>query len=370
MVAFVLFFLGLLFGMKFIINVFSDQTFEELRDDAVSIAEDLMTGGYPANWTEADVVMPGLLTSGLLDPQKVQRFARLNYSAVRLLLNTRYDYYVSFEDLSGGALAVRGVCGAGHPLVQQNATNRTAVFFQETLGEGTDYALAEPALRAFEADLYFRQASPADATLNYTLAGGLSLLLNDVDRYSMLVLEDPNLNTWSGSHNITNVTQTLERWASGGRSLVLTGHVDANTSFFASWPASPAAAPTPAAFTGNASLFAFPVGENFTPEQPQPLALNFNLSSTEILAGFPDGRPAIAAWNVGLGTVLYVSDVRHQNGSNMSDQLLPGLARLAANCSAPDFSALNTSDLARFERVVAYHSGLIKLKVAVWEDAS
>lgn len=365
-VAFVLFFVGLLIGIKLIINIFSNETFTELSDDAASISDLLLTEGYPSNWTDTTVLRPGLLSAGLLDPGKILEFSKLPYTPSLTLLDTRYHYAVSFSDANGRPLAIAGVCGLGHPAYIENATNRTAAYFSDDPGEA-DYALAEPLLRELQADLYHRQDLPGGTFLTYNLTGGLSLLLNDVARYTLVVMEDPNLNAWKGSHTLLNVTDTLEAWTRRGGTLVLTGHVNGNASFLAAWPPTPTAAQAPATFVGNASLFPFPLGENFTPEQPQPASLSYNLSSTAVLAQFADGQPAILSWNVGLGTVLYVTDVRHANGSNASALLLPGLRRLAANCSAPFFEKSGTSNLARFERVVTYHSSLIRMAVATWE---
>ncbi|MDO8508750.1 MAG: hypothetical protein Q7S27_03645 [Nanoarchaeota archaeon] len=78
----------------------ADSTINKLTYDGSILSNILLLEGSPKNWTTANVVSPGLLTNNKINQTKIDNFYNLtrdNYSAVKALLNTQYDFYIYFS---------------------------------------------------------------------------------------------------------------------------------------------------------------------------------------------------------------------------------------------------------------------------------
>ncbi len=79
----------------------TEQSISSLNYEANNIANSLLSEGYPAEWTEADVSKIGLLSNNKINETKLSQFYSLSlsdYSRTKLLLNTKKDYYISFSE--------------------------------------------------------------------------------------------------------------------------------------------------------------------------------------------------------------------------------------------------------------------------------
>lgn len=70
---------------------------ENVRRDAQTISNFLMSPGYPANWNSTDVGQIGIVEDGFrLNDSKLANLTAIDYDTTRKLFNTKYDYYFYF----------------------------------------------------------------------------------------------------------------------------------------------------------------------------------------------------------------------------------------------------------------------------------
>ena len=60
--------------------------------DAVHLSDALLSQGYPLNWTDEDVLLPGIAENNRIDNTKLEEISELNYSNVKTLLHVTSDY--------------------------------------------------------------------------------------------------------------------------------------------------------------------------------------------------------------------------------------------------------------------------------------
>jgi len=105
---------------KFVPNLESQEV-ESLKDtyyEAATLADSLMTEGYPANWTTQDVQRIGLIGSRGINRSKVLMFGNLSYGKTKDLLNLRSDYAVTFTWLNNTRLNISNRSVIGHPAAE------------------------------------------------------------------------------------------------------------------------------------------------------------------------------------------------------------------------------------------------------------
>lgn len=65
------------------------------------IADALLLEGTPKNWTNETVISPGILSKSIVNQTKLELFynlSRYDYNKTKLLLNTKYDYYIYLSE--------------------------------------------------------------------------------------------------------------------------------------------------------------------------------------------------------------------------------------------------------------------------------
>jgi hypothetical protein len=105
MVGLMIFLFGVLFFYLYVINIplTEEDEYDTLRDEAVVIANSLMSEGSPANWDQNNVVRIGLLSNSRVNESKWSEFDSLDYQRARGLFRVVNDFYVYFGgDYSGG----------------------------------------------------------------------------------------------------------------------------------------------------------------------------------------------------------------------------------------------------------------------------
>lgn len=103
LVASVIFVLGLVFFYLYTLNYTreSGDALSFIRYDAERIADDLLTAGYPQNWSAGDVVMLGISDNNKVNEIKLVQLRNLadtNYERTRGLFATRYQWYLNFSE--------------------------------------------------------------------------------------------------------------------------------------------------------------------------------------------------------------------------------------------------------------------------------
>ncbi|MFH1803139.1 MAG: hypothetical protein ABH864_06870 [archaeon] len=84
----------------------SEETIQQLQQDGELVADSLMSGGSPEDWTISTVVRIGLLSDGRINQTKFDDFellANSNYDYTRSLFRVRNDYFVYLDsDVASG----------------------------------------------------------------------------------------------------------------------------------------------------------------------------------------------------------------------------------------------------------------------------
>ncbi|MBD3163923.1 hypothetical protein GF323_01875 [Candidatus Woesearchaeota archaeon] len=106
----------------FVANFSESEELDQLYSNAIFVSDTLMSAGLPENWT-ASVVEEVGITNGeyRLNSSKITNLSSLDYANLKLLLKTRYDYLIFFENRSGSVLSISGIKYIGNPAL--NKTN-------------------------------------------------------------------------------------------------------------------------------------------------------------------------------------------------------------------------------------------------------
>lgn len=98
----------------------ANEKINSLEYDGNFISDNLLSEGYPDSWTSENVVRIGLLNNNKINETKLERFYDLsisNYAKTKTLLNTRYNYYISFSQ----SIKIRNETIDGIGLKEQNS---------------------------------------------------------------------------------------------------------------------------------------------------------------------------------------------------------------------------------------------------------
>ncbi|MFH1521743.1 MAG: hypothetical protein ABIF18_02175 [archaeon] len=89
--------------------------FELLSYDGKIIAENLMSSGYPLDWSSGNVITLGITSEGKINETKLERlyemiYAENNYTLTKNLLNTQYEYYFFLDqNMTINSVEVEGI---------------------------------------------------------------------------------------------------------------------------------------------------------------------------------------------------------------------------------------------------------------------
>jgi len=88
--------------------------FSSLYDETIILSDTLLSAGSPANWTANSVDEIGV-TDGKyrLMQSKWRNLSTMDYSKQKLLLKTKYDYLIFFENKDENVLNINGTEYAG-----------------------------------------------------------------------------------------------------------------------------------------------------------------------------------------------------------------------------------------------------------------
>ena len=98
-----------------------------MTNDIKLISSSLILGGYPSNWSDANVQRVGLTdNSQRVVESKLVQFVNLSYIQRKNLFNTQYDYFIFFKDSDNCLINLSGNFGIGHPDVRINEIDEIA----------------------------------------------------------------------------------------------------------------------------------------------------------------------------------------------------------------------------------------------------
>lgn len=100
---------------------------ETLTQEGILLTDMLLSEGYPTNWDESNVIEIGILSNGIVNETKLERFYNLatnDYYHTKNIFNVGYDYYVFFnENMSIGGSRIDGIGKPGVTRKNINAKN-------------------------------------------------------------------------------------------------------------------------------------------------------------------------------------------------------------------------------------------------------
>lgn len=96
--AMTIFIIGIVTFYMFSLNTYDESAdiIKTLSYEGQVVSDGILSSGYPANWTEDNVVKPGILTNDKIDDSKLEQFYNLSaedYQKSKSLLNTQDEYY-------------------------------------------------------------------------------------------------------------------------------------------------------------------------------------------------------------------------------------------------------------------------------------
>jgi hypothetical protein len=109
----------------------------KLSYDGNIIANIILLEGTPKNWTENTVISPGILSKNKINQTKIDNFYNLaqnDYNKTKILLNTRYNFYIFFsKDITANGQIIQGIGKA--PVNQKNLIKieRVAIYNDQAL---------------------------------------------------------------------------------------------------------------------------------------------------------------------------------------------------------------------------------------------
>jgi hypothetical protein len=99
---------------------------DDLLYEGNIIADNLLSEGYPLNWTNITVSKIGLLSNQVIDQTKLSNFyylARNDYGRTRSIFGVKYDYFVNFSS----PIEVEGSTVGGIGIYPTNSQNNIKI---------------------------------------------------------------------------------------------------------------------------------------------------------------------------------------------------------------------------------------------------
>jgi len=99
-----------------------------LGHDGDNILSNLLSDGYPTDWNSSNVIEIGILSNNKINETKLERFYNFtinNYAQTRSIFKTRYNYYLSFDNMTINSIVIDGIGkpGVNRTNLNINATN-------------------------------------------------------------------------------------------------------------------------------------------------------------------------------------------------------------------------------------------------------
>lgn len=117
MAAIALFLVGIMIFFIYTLNQPSQaqETLALLTYDGNTIADNLLSVGYPENWIPTNVVTIGITTKNKINQTKIENLYQMiyiqnNYTKTKNLFSTKYDYYFFFDqNITTSAGQIEGI---------------------------------------------------------------------------------------------------------------------------------------------------------------------------------------------------------------------------------------------------------------------
>ncbi len=127
-IAIIIFSIGILIFLIYSLNYSGDskEALDSINYDGDVLFSNLLSEGYPQNWTLNDVVKIGILDNEKINETKLEMFynlAKNDYSKTKTMFNTKFDYYFFMNE--NMTINSEQVAGIGKPGINRNNINAT-----------------------------------------------------------------------------------------------------------------------------------------------------------------------------------------------------------------------------------------------------
>lgn len=349
-----LFTFALIFSVKFTTNNLSTSNFDEVYQDSKYISDNFMSEGVPVNWTADYVFRIGILSDNKLNISKLLNMSSMNYGEVKGFLNTRYDYYIFFADKFDNVVNLSGFCGYGNSRVKIDYRKNIAYYYQSD-------NLLDNKMRGIMEDQY-------NAQIYYD--SELDSLLADISNYSLIVMENPRLDTKS-SKSAEEIALILDNWIKDGRVLYLSEDLDVGDINILGINNSPTFPVDNQIIVINPDptlpLYTNQVFDPVHLHAVKPLDSNINFRMIANFTGLGGESAGIASWTYGLGRAYYFTDTALDSGGNLSNEINQSIKIYSMpSCGKINAKDLNAKDLVKMERFVVYNQKIFRMKILIW----
>ncbi len=330
-----------------------------MTKDAKAISNSLALEGYPDDWNNATVVRIGITDDQQLNATKLKALKKFNYLLSRRKFATSYDYFVYFVNDKGEVLNIKGVCGAGYPIINLTYNIRSAYYYSDD----DDKFLLDFMNNTFKADIYFGD-NPSDDN-------DIDALVTNLSKYQFLVMEHALL---SGGDFSTNKDK-FENFSSRGGLLMISGELaapESNNMVGADFKKK----------SGQSSSQRTAIVNNTEPylslSMGQSMVFNqyYNVENKSEAVNFlriatfnQTWDNAISKWKYGNGTIYFFSDfdvsVFNGNFGDVVEEAAAGIVE--GTCNPINLTAISPKNLAKTERYLIYDSKPVKMLVYVWQ---
>lgn len=107
------------------------ETLDILRYEGETIANSLLSQGYPSNWNTSNVIALGITTDKKINQTKLENlyemiYTQNNYNKTKNILNTQYDYYIFLnQNMTINSMSIEGIGKPG--TTKQNIDARNLI---------------------------------------------------------------------------------------------------------------------------------------------------------------------------------------------------------------------------------------------------
>ncbi len=116
-----LFLFAVLLGVKIIFDMQPSQEHIDVYRDCLYISDNLLSAGYPTDWNDTNVILPGIAENNRVNLTKLSQFNDLEYYRTKNLLHTTSDF--AFIIHNSTTVINTGQCVYGYNLtVDENCT--------------------------------------------------------------------------------------------------------------------------------------------------------------------------------------------------------------------------------------------------------
>ncbi|MCK5283737.1 MAG: hypothetical protein KAK00_10130 [Nanoarchaeota archaeon] len=92
------------------ISIYNNSNFDDIYNEANIISNTLISAGSPINWSSDSIKEAGITNGNYrLNASKLKNLSSLDYSGLKLLLKTRYEYLIFLEDRNSKVLDINGI---------------------------------------------------------------------------------------------------------------------------------------------------------------------------------------------------------------------------------------------------------------------